>query len=68
MTKKEMVEHNIDVAFDFMRHVLKHPNVLDQIPNGATIEFVQKEIPIRERKGQNGKRKFVKVTRNFQMI
>jgi len=63
-----MVEHNIDLAFDFMRYVIKHPKVLDQIPNGATIEFVQTEMPIHERKGQNGKRKFVRVTRNFEMI
>jgi hypothetical protein len=32
-------EQNIDLAFDFIRHLLGNPDLIDDIPNGSTVRF-----------------------------
>ena len=39
MTKKEYVERNIGVTFDFVKHVVDHPEHIDTIPDGAELDF-----------------------------
>ncbi|MBS4028528.1 MAG: hypothetical protein KGZ58_07805 [Ignavibacteriales bacterium] len=48
MTKNETIERNITLTFDFLRQVVNDPSIIDDIPNGSTIEFVQKDLPIAE--------------------
>jgi|GEM_PF-4227924 hypothetical protein len=35
------VEKNIDLAFDFIRYVLAHPDKLDEMPNSAVLQFLE---------------------------
>jgi len=58
MTKKEYIEKNIGITFDFIKHLIDHPNVIDTIPNGAELDFIDKDMPL---KAAGYKRK--KVTR-----
>ena len=68
MTAKETLKQNIGMTFDFLRQLVGNPSMLKTISNGATIEFVQKDIPIKEHRNGSKRRKFVKVVRQFEAI
>ena len=41
MKKEEIVRKNIAETFDFIRYLVDTPDALDDLPNGATIDFLQ---------------------------
>jgi len=49
MTNEEVVARNIGLAFDFLRYVIDHPQVLDEIPDGAELELLASDVPIPEK-------------------
>ena len=49
MTKKEYAEKNIGVTFDFLRHLIDSPEVVDTIPDGAELDFIDKDMPVKIR-------------------
>jgi len=44
MTRKESTSRDIGLTFDFLRQVVKNPAILYEIPNGSTLEFVEKDF------------------------
>ena len=68
MTNKETISVNIGLTFDFIRQVVKHPEILDNIKDHSTIEFLQKDYPERENTKRVIADKFIKVKRNFELI
>ena len=68
MTNKETVNRNVGLSFDFIRQVVKNPEMIDEIENNSTIEFLQKDYPEREKTKRIIADKFIKVKRNFEMI
>jgi hypothetical protein len=56
MTKKEYMERNIGITFDFIRHLIDHPEIIDTIPNGAELGFIDKEIPFKIKRQGKGKK------------
>ena len=63
MTKRETINRNIGLSFDFLRQAVKDPSLLDKIPNGSTLEFVEKDFAHTEKNGalKNKKKKFLRV-------
>ncbi len=59
MTKKETVTRNIGLTFDFIRQAVKDPALLDNIPDGSVLEFVEKDF-VKKRKERARKNKFKK--------
>lgn len=55
MNKKEKVGRDIGLTFDFLRQVVDNPKLVENIPNGSTLEFVEKDFPKREKSGFNAK-------------
>lgn len=49
MTKKEYVDRNIGMTFDFIKHVIDNPKLIERIPEGAELDFIDKDIPIKEK-------------------
>ncbi|NCO82844.1 MAG: hypothetical protein COZ31_06625 [Nitrospirae bacterium CG_4_10_14_3_um_filter_44_29] len=49
MTKKEYTERNIGMTFDFVRHLIEHPDILNTITDGAELDFIDKDMPTKER-------------------
>lgn len=47
MTKKEYVEKNIGMTFDFIRYLVDHPADAETIKHGAELDFVDKDMPIK---------------------
>ena len=45
MTKKEFVDRNIGLTFDFIRGLVDHPEALEKIPNGSELDFIRSVIP-----------------------
>jgi hypothetical protein len=43
MTRHERVAAEIRVAFDLVRHFVKNPAVLREIPAGATVEVISRD-------------------------
>jgi hypothetical protein len=46
MTKNEIVQRNISLAFDFIRHLTKNPDLLKSIPDHAEVQFVTPDLPV----------------------
>jgi hypothetical protein len=71
MTKKETINRNIGLTFDFLRQVVKNPSLLDKIPNGSTLEFVEKDFAKMEKQGKlkaKGRRKYMHVKSELQLV
>ena len=68
MTNKETVNRNIGLSFDFIRQIIKNPEMLEKINNNSTIEFLQKDYPEREKTKRIIADKFIRVKRNFEVI
>jgi len=43
--RETIVEKNITLSFEFERYILEHPDVLEQIPQGAEIVLLPKDDP-----------------------
>ena len=68
MRKEETVNRNITLTFDFLRQIIKNPEILNDIPDGSTIDFIQKDILIVERKKDQKPNKLFKVKYQFEAI
>jgi hypothetical protein len=71
MRKDEIVKKNIGLTFDFIRAAVTDPHLLDKIPDGAEIEFLETDLPrieTEERADTGNPPVLFKVERNFQMI
>ena len=71
MRKDEVVKRNISLTFDFIRAAVADPHLLDKIPDGAEIEFIETDLPqieTDEREDMEKSHVLFKVERNFQMI
>jgi len=47
MTKKEIVEKNIGLTFDFLRYLVDNPKLIRRIPDKSEIVFIGKEDPVK---------------------
>jgi hypothetical protein len=65
MTKREMVNRNIGLTFDFVREIIKDPSIMDNIPDGAVLEFVDKDFPI---KNDLTNKYIIKVKNTFEPV
>lgn len=43
--RETIVEKNITLSFEFERYVAEHPEMLNQIPDGAAVVFLPKDDP-----------------------
>ncbi|MEZ4908586.1 MAG: hypothetical protein R2771_13320 [Saprospiraceae bacterium] len=68
MTNKEFINRNIGLTFDFARQIVNNPELLDNIENNSTIEFLQKDYPEIEESTDIIPDKFIKVNRSFELI
>ena len=71
MRKDEIVKKNVGLTFDFIRATVADPSLLDKIPDGAEIEFLETDLPCieTEKRSEKGNPSVIfKVERNFQMI
>jgi len=46
MTKDEIVKKNISLSFDFIRYLVKNPEILDKVSDNTEIEFFEPDLPL----------------------
>lgn len=69
MTNKETVERNIGLTFDFLRQVVDDPSILDNMPDKAVIEFIDKDVALAEKaNAKNKPNKYIRVKKHFEVI
>ena len=68
MTNKEKINRNIGLSFDFLKQITNDPEMIKDIENNATIEFLQKDYPEKEESKNVVPDKYIKVKRSFEMI
>ncbi len=68
MTKREKINRNIGLTFDFLRQVVDKPGIINNIPDGSILEFVEKDFPVTETRKRKSKRKYLKVTSQLEGI
>jgi hypothetical protein len=71
MRRDEVVQKNVGFAIDFIRAAVADPHLLDKIPGGAEIEFLETDLPrigTEERVNMERQSVLFKVGRNFQRI
>ena len=69
MTNNEKIKRDLAIGLDFVESIIQNPERLDDIPNGATISFLDKAVPKTETKEeQKMKRKYVKVKHKFELL
>ena len=56
MTKKEYINRNIGLTFGFIQQVVDHPEILEAIPNGAELDFIDKDMPSKAKGEARGKK------------
>lgn len=67
MTKKEKTNRNIGLTFDFLRQIVDKPEIINKIPDGVILEFVEKDFPVKIPM-RKSKRKYLKVTSQLESI
>jgi hypothetical protein len=67
MTKDEIVRKNISLVFDFLRYLTEYPEMIEKIPDGCEIEFLDKDFPLvnHESNSEEDRKIFLKVERTF---
>ena len=70
MNKKDKIERDISLTFDFLRHLVDHPEMVDKIPDGTEVEFIGPDVIKSEVSGKQnleGKSILVKTKRVFEL-
>jgi hypothetical protein len=69
MTNKEQVQRDIAIAFDFVEQIIENPDMLDKIPDGTAITFLDSEnLKLEKQISKNTSKKYVKVKRYFEVL
>lgn len=69
MTNKEQIQRDIAIAFDFVEQIIDNPDLLDKIPEGSAITFLDEgNKKVEKRKDRVPIRKYVKVKRHFEVL
>ena len=68
MTKSEKINRNIGLTFDFLRQLVDNPEIINKIPDGSILEFVEKDFAAIETPKRKSKRKYLRVTSQLEGI
>ena len=68
MTNKEYIDRNIGLTFDFLRQIINDPSVLENIQDGAIIDFVEKDFTKTEYPNSVKPNNYIRVNNQFELI
>ena len=69
MTKGEVMKKNISLVFDFLRYLTEHPELIEKMPDGCELEFLDKDFPLIETETsvEGAEKAFLKVEQTFNL-
>mgnify|MGYP006305730527 CR=1 FL=1 len=69
MKNKEQIQRDIAVAFDFIEQIIQNPDLIEQIPEGSAISFIDNENKkVEKQTSKIPTKKYVKVKRHFELL
>ncbi len=69
MNNKEQIKKDIILAGDFIEQIISTPDILDKIPEGSSISFLDNEnIKPEKSKDKFYQKKYVRVKRQFEVL
>jgi len=69
MTNKEQIQRDIAVAFDFAEHIIDNPEILDKIPEGSSVTFIDEEnVKPEKLRDEKTAKKYIRVKRQFEVM
>ncbi|MCX6327707.1 MAG: hypothetical protein NT144_13820 [Bacteroidia bacterium] len=69
MTNKEQIQRDIAIAFDFVEQIIDTPDILDKIPDGTSVTFLDSENVKPEKLiSRSTAKKYIKVKRHFEVL
>ncbi len=63
----KQIAHHIGLTFDFVRELIKNPELLKELPDEFELEFIEKDIPAKAVEDLKNKQ-LVKVKNTFELI
>jgi len=69
MRKDEIVKKNISLVFDFLRYLTDHPELIEKLPEGCELEFLDRDFPLIETDTsvEGAEKAFLKVEHTFNL-
>ncbi len=70
MTNKEIVNRNLSLTFDFVKHLIDNPDLINKLPDYSELSFLDKDFIIgndKPAKSGNSKKAFIKVKNSFEI-
>jgi len=69
MRKDEVVKKNISLVFDFLSYLTDHPELMEKLPDGCELEFLDKDFPLIESETsvEDAEKAFLKVEHTFNI-
>ncbi|MCL0059699.1 hypothetical protein M1O20_04340 [Dehalococcoidia bacterium] len=70
MRKDEIARNNVGLVFDFLRFLIDHPELVEKIPDGAELRFLDKDALLKEpdvSRETEAKRVFLQVEHVFSV-
>ena len=69
MRKDEIVKKNISLVFDFLRYLTDHPELIEKLPDGCELEFLDRDFPLIEPeiRDEGVEKTFLKVEHSFNI-
>ena len=69
MGTNEQIKQQLAIGLDFVENIIQNPDLLDKIPNGATISFLDDaSSKVEMKKEEKFQKKYVKVKRKFELL
>lgn len=70
MNKKEKINQEISLTFEFLREAIENPSLLDDIPNGSALIFTENgdAIPRRKKTPSGHPIKYIRVKKRFEVV
>jgi hypothetical protein len=69
MTNKEQIQRDIAIAFDFVEQIIANPDLLDKIPDGTSVTFLDSEnVKPEKLSNKETSKKYIKVKRHFEVL
>ncbi|MCD4764640.1 MAG: hypothetical protein K8R28_11540 [Desulfobacterales bacterium] len=69
MRKDEIVKKNISLVFDFLRYLTDNPELIEKLPEGCELEFLDSDFPLIETETsiEGAEKAFLKVEHTFNL-
>ena len=69
MTNKEQIQRDIAIAFDFVEQIIETPDILEKIPDGISVTFLDSEnVKPEKSSARDTEKKYVRVKRRFEVL